>query len=145
MPDVFTKKKRSQVMGAVRSRGNKSTEIKLASIFRAHGITGWRRHQSLPGKPDFAFRRERVVVFVDGCFWHGCRLHCRFPRGNKRYWQKKILGNASRDLQTKRTLRKMGWRVLRIWEHSLGLGEPLVVRIKSELRIAVRKGNNDRT
>ena len=61
MPDVFTKKKRSQVMAAIRSRGNKATELKLAAILRAAGINGWRRHQSLPGRPDFIFRRHRLA------------------------------------------------------------------------------------
>ena len=59
-------------MAAIRSRGNKDTELKLASILRASGITGWRRHQPLPGHPDFIFRHARLAVFVDGCFWHGC-------------------------------------------------------------------------
>ena len=67
MPDVFTKAKRSQVMAAIHSKGNKATELKLASILRAAHITGWRRHQPLPGHPDFIFRRERLAVFVGGC------------------------------------------------------------------------------
>ena len=71
MTDVFSKKQRSQVMAAIRSKGNKTTELRLASILRAHGIKGWRRDQPLFGKPDFVFRRERLAVFVDGCFWHG--------------------------------------------------------------------------
>jgi DNA mismatch endonuclease (patch repair protein) len=81
--DVFTKKKRSQVMAAIRSTGNRANELRLAAIFRAHGITGWRRHQALPGKPDFVFRRERLAVFVDGCFWHGCRWHKNCPQQGK--------------------------------------------------------------
>ena len=68
MPDVFTKKKCSQIMAAIRSRGNKATELKLATILRTARITGWRRHQPLPGRPDFVFRRQRLAVFVDGCF-----------------------------------------------------------------------------
>jgi len=80
MADVFSKTKRSAVMAAIRSRGNKDTEMKLAAITRTHGITGWRRHLPLPGRPDFAFRKERVAVFVDGCFWHGCPLHGHKPR-----------------------------------------------------------------
>ncbi|HAB18569.1 MAG TPA: hypothetical protein PLX89_10640 [Verrucomicrobiota bacterium] len=63
---------RSQVMASIRSKGNKGTGLKLASIFRAHGINGRRRHQALVGNPDFSFRRKRLAVFVDGCFWHGC-------------------------------------------------------------------------
>jgi DNA mismatch endonuclease (patch repair protein) len=85
MTDVFSKKKRSQVMAAIKSKGNKDTELKLISIFRANGITGWRRNQKLPGKPDFVFHRERLVVFVDGCFWHGCRRHLRMPQNNRQY------------------------------------------------------------
>jgi DNA mismatch endonuclease Vsr len=69
MPDIFTKQKRSRVMSQIRSWGNKETELKLISILRAYGITGWRRHQPLPGRPDFMFRRERLVIFVDGCCW----------------------------------------------------------------------------
>src|SRR2546423_13965147 len=68
--DVFTKRKRSQVMAAIRSRGNKDTELKLASILRAARIIGWHRHQRLPGKPDFFFPPERLTPVADGCFWH---------------------------------------------------------------------------
>ncbi|MBI3222072.1 MAG: hypothetical protein HYZ46_03125 [Nitrosomonadales bacterium] len=71
MSDIWSKQKRSEVMSLIRSRGNKATELRLIEIFREHGITGWRRNQKLIGKPDFTFRRERIVVFVDGCFWHG--------------------------------------------------------------------------
>ena len=83
MADVFSKRKRSQVMAAIRSKGNKDTELKLAAILRAHGIKGWRRHRPLPGKPDFIFPKHRLAVFVDGCFWHGCRWHCRMPQDNR--------------------------------------------------------------
>src|SRR6266704_3667265 len=96
MADVFSKKKRSQVMAAIRSRGNIDTELKLASIFRAHRIKGWRRHQRLPGSPDFVFRRERVAVFVDGCFWHGCPKHGRTPDSNRGYWLPKLKRNKQR-------------------------------------------------
>ena len=102
MADVFTKKKRSQVMAAIRSRGNKDTEVKLAAILRASGITGWRRHQALPGRPDFAFRRERLAIFVDGCFWHGCPKHGRKPTSNRTYWLPKLRRNRERDAAAKR-------------------------------------------
>ena len=100
MADVFSKKKRSQVMAAIRSEGNKDTELKLASILRAHGIKGWHRHQPLPGKPDFVFLKQRVAVFVDGCFWHGCKKHSRLPKSNVAYWQAKLGRNGSQ--QTKK-------------------------------------------
>ena len=133
MADVFTKQKRSQVMAAIRSRGNQETELRLVAIFRAAGITGWRRHQLLPGRPDFIFRRQRLAVFVDGCFWHGCRWHCRMPRDNRPYWQAKITRNAARDRQNARFLRAKGWKVIRIWGHALARPESVLARITSAL------------
>jgi len=69
--------------------------------------------------PDFVFARQRVAVFVDGCFWHGCRWHGTRPQGNAAFWAKKLAGNKARDRRVNRVLRRRGWRVLRIWEHSL--------------------------
>jgi DNA mismatch endonuclease (patch repair protein) len=140
--DVFTKKKRSQVMAAIRSRGNKATELKLASILRAARITGWRRHQPVHGRPDFIFRGKRLAVFVDGCFWHGCRWHCRMPQGNREYWQAKIARNSARDRRTTRMLRSQGWRVLRIWGHALASPEAVAARVTSELSAAPKRCNN---
>ena len=116
-------------MAAIRSKGNKDTELKLASILRAHGIKGWRRHRPVPGKPDFIFPRQRLAVFVDGCFWHGCRWHCRMPQDHRAYWQKKISRNAARDRATTRLLRHTGWRVLRIWEHELKNASKVATRV----------------
>jgi DNA mismatch endonuclease (patch repair protein) len=108
------------VMAAVRSNGNRSTELRLARILRAKGITGWRRHRRFPGRPDFVFPMERVAVFVDGCLWHGCPLHCRMPKSNTAYWSRKIVRNRLRDREVEALLRKSGWNVCRIWEHALG-------------------------
>ncbi len=119
MPDVFTKAKRSEVMSHIRGRGNKETEVVLAKLLRAHGITGWRRDDSLFGKPDFTFRLARVVIFVDGCFWHGCPKHSNVPANNRKFWQRKLAVNKARDRKVNRTLRKNGWRVIRIWGHDL--------------------------
>lgn len=119
MPDVFTKEKRSAVMSLIRGRGNKATEVALVNLFRQHHITGWRRNQKVFGKPDFVFRRSRLALFVDGCFWHGCPAHCKIPTGNRAFWKKKFAANKARDLLVTRTLRRASWRVLRIWEHDL--------------------------
>lgn len=123
-------------MAAVRSKGNKATELKLVLILRGHGIKGWRRqHQGL-GKPDFVFPKYKLAVFVDGCFWHGCRRHCRMPQGNRQYWENKILRNSQRDRATTRHLRRSGWRVLRFWEHSLKDTNLVARKIKYELSAA---------
>jgi DNA mismatch endonuclease, patch repair protein len=106
-------------MSKIRGHGNKATELRMIKFLRAHKITGWRRHQSLFGKPDFVFRSCRVAIFVDGCFWHSCPKHSVKPRSNVEFWQKKLTANIVRDKLVTRTLRKAGWQVLRIWEHEL--------------------------
>jgi DNA mismatch endonuclease, patch repair protein len=119
MPDVFTREKRSAVMARIRGTGNKATELRLIALLRAARITGWRRNSTLFGKPDFVFPQLRIAVFVDGCFWHGCPLHATQPKQNAVFWREKIARNQARDRLVNRTLRKAGWRVLRIWEHAL--------------------------
>jgi len=119
MTDVFTKEKRSEVMSRIRSRGNVRTELRLIEIMRGAGITGWRRGQPVLGRPDFVFRRERVAVFVDGCFWHGCPKCYRRPKSNRKFWDAKAARNRARDAEVTRALRRAGWTVVRIWEHAL--------------------------
>ena len=95
--DSVSRKKRSQIMSAIRSTGNKATEAVLVSILRKHGINGWRRKVRLRGNPDFVFPKQRTAIFVDGCFWHGCARHCRMPKGNSAYWNPKFFGGKRRD------------------------------------------------
>ena len=119
MPDVFTKAKRSAVMAAIRGSGNKDTELRMIAIFRAHGITGWRRNARVFGKPDFVFRAAKLAMFVDGCFWHACPKHATMPASNRAFWKAKLARNAVRDREVTRALRKAGWRVVRVWECAL--------------------------
>ncbi len=117
MADIFTKRKRSAVMSAIRSRGNAATELRLIAVFRAHGITGWRRGASLQWKveglklkkfrvkPDFVFREQRLTIFVDGCFWHGCPIHGTQPKHNAKFWREKLARNHARDREVNRALR----------------------------------------
>lgn len=136
MPDVFTKTKRSEVMSRIRGRGNKDTELALMKLLRRHHLTGWRRNQKFFGKPDFVFPKSRLAFFVDGCFWHGCPKHCKLPVNNQAFWKKKLADNTARDRRVNRTLRTAGWRVIRIWEHSLARqGESCIRRIKSALSV----------
>jgi DNA mismatch endonuclease (patch repair protein) len=114
--DVFTPEKRSSVMASIRSKGNRTTELRLIKIFRENGISGWRRAYPLFGRPDFVFPKRRVVVFVDGCFWHGCKRCFRLPTSNTGYWVKKIERNRNRDREVSQQLRKKGWKVLRLPE-----------------------------
>ncbi len=112
--------RRGQLMSLVRSTGNRTTEGRLAALLREASLAGWRRHQNLPGRPDFVWRRAKVAVFVDGCFWHGhdCGKNVT-PKTNARSWQEKIERNRARDRKVARALRKEGWTVIRIWECQL--------------------------
>ncbi|MBI5696792.1 MAG: very short patch repair endonuclease [Nitrospirae bacterium] len=129
-----TTPERSKNMAAIRSKGNLTTELRMARLMRSHKISGWRRHLNLPGKPDFAFPKERVAVFVDGCFWHFCPRCTKIPRRNEQYWIEKSERNKSRDRRASRILRKMGWSVIRIWEHALNNEEIVAARVKRSLQ-----------
>jgi len=146
--DVFDAAKRSQVMSRIRGRGNLSTELRLVAAFREHRIVGWRRHvlmrprvasvdsrpvslqQRISVRPDFMFRHQRVVVFVDGCFWHGCPKHFNIPVSNVEFWTKKLTGNVRRDARATTTLQAAGWKVLRVWEHEMAHVEVVIKRVR---------------
>jgi DNA mismatch endonuclease (patch repair protein) len=117
--DVFSRRERSRIMSRIRSQGNAGTELRLIKLFRSNKIVGWRRNQKLFGKPDFVFPKKSLVVFVDGCFWHGCPRCYRRPHSNLKYWDAKIVRNKNRDNKVKKVLQKLGWRVVRIWAHEL--------------------------
>lgn len=133
MADIWSVAKRSEVMGKIRSTGNAKTELRLIQVMMQNRVTGWRRHQLLPGKPDFTFRPEKLAVFVDGCFWHGCPRCYRAPTSNETYWTGKVAGNRARDKRVSAELRREGWCVLRIWEHQLREPERVVARLLAAL------------
>lgn len=116
MADVFDKEKRSEIMRAVKSSKNKSTEEKLIAYFKENKITGWRRNYKVYGKPDFVLPDLRIAIFVDGCFWHGHDCRNTHPEQNKEYWQRKIARNMARDKEVTDHLERLGWNVIRIWE-----------------------------
>ena len=87
----------------------------------------------LPGKPDFAFPKLKVAVFVDGCFWHFCPRCTATPKQNAKYWVDKKRRNKSRDRSVSRQLQHKGWSVLRIWEHALDNDAAIAARIARAL------------
>jgi DNA mismatch endonuclease, patch repair protein len=123
---------RSRIMSAIRGRGNQTTELRVAKLLRSWGLRGWRRHQALPGRPDFAWPRIRVALFVDGCFWHGCPKCYRPPSSHKSYWAGKLSDNRARDRRANQRLRKLGWQVIRVWECDV-MGPRFEARIRSAL------------
>jgi DNA mismatch endonuclease (patch repair protein) len=118
--DWLRPEQRSRNMSAIRSRGNSSTEQALRFRLVRAGVRGWKLCSSdVVGKPDFVFSVERVAIFVDGCYWHGCPRCYRAPTSNTGYWGEKYSRNKRRDRAVSRFLRREGWRVLRIWEHEV--------------------------
>lgn len=89
MSDTFSVEKRSDIMRSVKSSRNRSTEERLISVFRELNITGWRRNYKVKGHPDFIFPKQKIAVFVDGCFWHGHDCRNTRPSDNADYWTKK--------------------------------------------------------
>lgn len=119
MADVFSKEKRSQVMSSVRSKRNKTTELRLIEIFKQNGIVGWRRNYKVKGHPDFVFLDKKIAVFVDGCFWHGHDCRNTRPADNAEFWQKKRERNMAHDKKITALFESRGWSVMRIWECEL--------------------------
>lgn len=123
---------RSRIMRSNKSHGNLSTELTLARLMRANRISGWRRGVLMTGRPDFVFKQQRVALFIDGCYWHGCNCR-RLPKKNRGYWEEKFRVNQERDKRISRELRKGGWKVIRFWEHQLKSPRHVLNRISEAL------------
>lgn len=133
MTDMFTRRERSRIMSRIRSRGNAATELRFVQILKKNRITGWRRGVKLIGQPDFVFSAERLVVFIDGDFWHGNRRKFRVPKLNVSYWEKKIRGNQQRDRRIGCRLRAQGWKVYRFWQSALRKESTVVAKLRRAL------------
>jgi len=130
MPEKFSKQKRSWIMRQVKSKQNASTELKLIRYFKENNIRGWRRNHNLYGKPDFVFPLLKLIIFVDGCFWHGHKCKTLKPINNKDYWAEKIIKNKKRDRNVTSHLRAKKWKVIRVWECELKKERTLKTKIK---------------
>ena len=126
---------RSAVMRAVKSRGT-GPELAVRALLRPIA-PGYRLHRAdLPGKPDVAYGRRRLAIFVHGCFWHGhdCARGARMPKTNAAYWQAKIARNRARDVETLAAYADLGWRALVIYECELKDKSALSERLAEALR-----------
>lgn len=131
--DKFSRNKRSEIMGKVRSRGNATTELAALRILRLGAITGWRRHLPILGRPDFTFPKNRIVLFIDGCFWHGCPRCYQAPKSSAAFWRRKLSKNQKRDKEVSNRLRRCGWRVVRVWECQLKSPAYLLRQLKKTI------------
>ena len=118
MPDKFDKKTRSAIMSRIRSK-NTSLEVNFRKILWKNGFGHYRIHYNLPGKPDVVYVSRKIVIFIDGDFWHGYNWKKLGKIPPKKYWQEKIQKNIDRAKKYNRQLRKDGWTVLRFWEHDI--------------------------
>lgn len=117
MPDNLTKEQRSYCMSRVKGKDTRLEKV-VRSELHKRGLRFRKHTGKLPGKPDIVFVTQKVVVFLDGDFWHGYR----FPQWEKtlaKFWRNKIGETRKRDQRNFAKLRRMGWRVIRIWEHSI--------------------------
>lgn len=120
MSDNLKPEDRQKTMQAVKGKGTKP-ERRLWAMLAGMGIKGWKKNvDALIGKPDVVFTSQRVVVFIDGCFWHGCP-HCRrkLPETNREYWERKIKRNVELAQIHNEQLQRDGWTVVRVWEHEM--------------------------
>ena len=116
--DMVTPDRRSQIMGAIRSKDT-MPERAVRSYLHAAGLRYRLHRHDLPGRPDLVFAARRLCVFVHGCFWHGCP-HCRHGtrtvKSNTVYWSAKLARNKERDTDNRQRLAALGWATLAIWE-----------------------------
>lgn len=119
MTDCYPKDVRSKVMAKIRSKNTKP-EVLLRKHLWNQGYRGYRIHNTdLPGKPDIAFKKRKVAIFIDGCFWHKCPECFIEPKTNRDYWLPKIQSNIERDKKNQEALEALDWTVIRIWEHEI--------------------------
>lgn len=119
-------------------RADTAPELAVRRRLHARGHryrVDFRAEPSLRWKPDVVFTRARIAIFIDGCFWHSCPIHGTAPKANAGHWGPKLARNVERDRQTDQELAKLGWRILRFWEHEDA--DVIVARIEAELRSAV--------
>ena len=118
MPDKFSRKTRSAIMSRIRSK-NTSLETNFRKLLWKNGLGRYRIHYNLPGKPDIVYVSKKVVIFLDGDFWHGYNWKKLGKIPPKAYWRGKIQKNIDRARKYNRELKKEGWKVLRFWEHEI--------------------------
>lgn len=116
--DIWDKKKRSAVMAKIKSKDTKP-ELIVRRYLYSRGYRYLKNVKGLPGTPDIVLRRYGIVIFIHGCFWHGHSVDGHLPHSNVEFWEEKINRNRSRDERDKAELRRMGWKVMTVWECQL--------------------------
>ncbi|MFH5883673.1 very short patch repair endonuclease [Halalkalibaculum sp. DA3122] len=143
MADIFSEKKRSDIMSKVKGKDTKP-EMLIRSALHRLGYRYSLHKKGLPGKPDLYFRKYNAVIEVNGCFWHGHDCHFfSLPQTRTDLWRKKINNNKKRDIENLEKLKEMGLRVLLVWECAIKgknsyTFEDLIKEIESWLKSDIR-------
>ncbi len=116
--DTISKQKRSEIMSRIKSKDSGIETLFRKELWRI-GFRYRKNSRKYFGKPDVVLKKYKSVIFIDSCFWHGCKEHCRMPKSNVDYWKPKIERNKRRDRKVNNYYRKEGWKLLRFWEHEL--------------------------
>ncbi len=116
--DTVSKQKRSEIMSHVKSKGSKIETLFRKELWK-QGFRYRKNSGKYFGKPDIVLPKHQTVIFIDSCFWHGCKKHCRLPAIRRKFWTEKINGNKRRDKAVSRYYKKTKWQIIRIWEHDL--------------------------
>src|SRR5579872_2359141 len=122
-----TNTQRSLLMGRVRRSGTHCELTLRKALHRAGYRYRLASGTALPGTPDLVLSRFKVAIFVDGCFWHGCEKHGSQPKTNTPFWKAKIAANQRRDQRVDLSLQRLGWNVIRVWEHDISRNLPAVL------------------
>lgn len=126
MADTFSRKKRSEIMSRVKSKDS-GIEVKFRKELWRHGFRYSKNSSKYFGKPDLVLKKYKTVIFIDSCFWHGCKKHCRLPVKRKGYWVSKISNNKKRDKQVSIYYKKNDWKIFRVWEHKIKNSQKKVI------------------
>lgn len=118
MSDIVSKKKRGEIMSRIKSKDSKIEVLFRKELWR-QGFRYRKNSVKYFGKPDLVLPKYETVIFIDSCFWHGCKKHCRIPAVRKKYWTEKITRNKERDKEVSKHYKKRDWKIFRIWEHDL--------------------------
>jgi len=117
MTDIFTKEQRSKLMSKIKTKDTGIEKILRSALwFRRHRF---RIQYNIVGKPDIVFTKQKVAIFCDGCYWHGCPFCKKIPESNKDFWLRKFETNKKRSEKVDRKLQEQGWKVLHFWGHQI--------------------------
>lgn len=116
--DTVSKQKRKEIMSKIKNRDSKIELIFRRKLWQL-GFRYRKNSGKYFGKPDIILKKSKIVIFIDSCFWHGCKKHCRMPSSNKKYWTNKITRNKNRDQRVNKYYKQKGWKIIRVWEHDI--------------------------